>query len=319
MTVAHGAKLTILLAGMLALSACEEVVTSPRPEIRVPVVAPTEPPLREVQPSARSGELASYYEDVQSQLLTRGLLRKDGGGPDTPFAQRDLVRNFVQIAAFSEQSLVNGEFRANGAPNPIRRWTKPVRVQLDFGQTASPALRRDVTATVTAYLNRLGRFIGQPITLTETSPNFIVAVLNVDELDRYAKPLQQRFPDIPPPLARQMTELDRTDHCVVYSFERAEQPNRIQSAVAIIRSEHPKLLRDKCLHEEIAQGLGLTNDSPAARPSIFNDDDEFAFLTSHDELLLKMLYDPRLPLGAGPQETQVVAEVIASELLGGES
>ena len=37
-------------------------------------------------------------------------------------------------------------------------------------------------------------------------------------------------------------------------------------AFAVIRAEHPDLLRLSCLHEEIAQGLGLANDSPRARP-----------------------------------------------------
>jgi hypothetical protein len=38
--------------------------------------------------------------------------------------------------------------------------------------------------------------------------------------------------------------------------------------------------------------MGLANDSRQARPSIFNDDQEFALLTGHDELLLTILYDP---------------------------
>ena len=67
------------------------------------------------------------------------------------------------------------------------------------------------------------------------------------------------------------------------------------------------------------QGLGLSNDSPAARPSIFNDDNEFALLTRHDELLLQILYDERLPLGATPSEARPIVNIIASELLGGES
>ncbi len=40
---------------------------------------------------------------------------------------------------------------------------------------------------------------------------------------------------------------------------------------------------------EIAQGLGLPNDSPTARPTIFNDDEEFALLTRQDEMMLRML------------------------------
>ena len=61
-------------------------------------------------------------------------------------------------------------------------------------------------------------------------------------------------------------------------------------------------MRLSCIHEEITQGLGLANDSPLARPSIFNDDEEFALLTPMDELMLKMLYSPRL--SAGMTETE---------------
>ena len=86
--------------------------------------------------------------------------------------------------------------------------------------------------------------------------------------------------------------------------------------MALIRAEHPDLVRRTCIHEEIAQGLGLPNDSPTARPSIFNDDDEFALLTSHDELLLKMLYDPRLKAGMTADEARPVARIIARELMG---
>jgi len=89
--------------------------------------------------------------------------------------------------------------------------------------------------------------------------------------------------------------------------------------VAILRTELPPLLSEACIHEEIAQGLGLSNDSPAARPSIFNDDDEFALLTTHDERLLEILYDPRLPLGTGPNDARPIVEAIATDLLGGES
>ena len=65
----------------------------------------------------------------------------------------------------------------------------------------------------------------------------------------------------------------------------------IPAAVAVIRAEHPDLLRLSCLHEGNHPGLGLSNDHPLARPSIFNDDEEFALLTSQDEAMLAILYD----------------------------
>jgi hypothetical protein len=85
--------------------------------------------------------------------------------------------------------------------------------------------------------------------------------------------------------------------------------------VALVRAEHPERLRAACIHEELAQGMGLANDSPGARPSIFNDDEEFGLLTRHDELLLRMLYDERMRPGMMAEEAAPVAREIASELL----
>ena len=82
----------------------------------------------------------------------------------------------------------------------------------------------------------------------------------------------------------------------------------------MIRAELPDRLRLSCIHEELAQGMGLANDSPDARPSIFNDDEEFAYLTAHDERLLKMLYDPRLRPGMTEAEALPIVTRIAAEL-----
>ena len=90
-------------------------------------------------------------------------------------------------------------------------------------------------------------------------------------------------------------------------------------AVAVVRAELPDALRLSCYHEELAQGLGLANDSPRARPSIFNDDEEFAWLTKMDEKLLRILYDPRLRPGMTEAEAGPLVETIAAELMGGPS
>jgi hypothetical protein len=73
------------------------------------------------------------------------------------------------------------------------------------------------------------------------------------------------------------------------------------------------------VHEELAQGLGLANDSPLARPSIFNDDEEFALLTPQDALMLRMLFDPRLQPGMSLDEARPIIDQMAQELLGGTS
>ena len=78
-------------------------------------------------------------------------------------------------------------------------------------------------------------------------------------------------------------------------------------------------MRLMCLQEELAQGLGLGNDSRQARPSIFNDDNEFATLTPQDELMLKMLYAPELRPGMSEADARPIVESLASRLMGGET
>ena len=113
--------------------------------------------------------------------------------------------------------------------------------------------------------------------------------------------------------------LPRAIHCLVIAFSDLQGGYDYDQAIALIRAEHPDLLTQSCIHEEVAQGLGVGNDSPSARPSIFNDDDEFALLTTHDELLLRILYDPRLRPGMTKDEALPIAAEIAAGLTGGPS
>ena len=111
-------------------------------------------------------------------------------------------------------------------------------------------------------------------------------------------------------------ELSDDTYCAVAAYAGGEDAYVYTAAVAVIRAENPDLLRLSCIHEELAQGLGLANDSPEARPSIFNDDDEFALLTSHDEALLAMLYDDRLTPGMSLEEARPVVRTLAREKTG---
>ena len=90
-------------------------------------------------------------------------------------------------------------------------------------------------------------------------------------------------------------------------------------AFAVVRAEHPDLMHLSCLHEEITQGLGLPNDSPRARPSIYNDDQEFALMTPMDEMMLRMLYDRRLRPGMSVAEARPIVQQIALEMTGGDT
>ena len=279
----------------------------------------TTPPARAepAPPSAESRSLANYYASTQRRLLTQGLLRRDGGGPDTPVSAEMLAANFERIALYDEYSVRNGRFVAEQTPSRLRRWEQPVRLNPVFGASVpADQVARD-RRNLSNYASRLARVSGLPISLSGESANYHVLFLNNDE-QRDAEPLlRQLVPGIDRATIDSITQMNRFTFCSVYAFSDRVRPNTYIAAIAVIRAEHPDLLRLSCIHEEIAQGLGLANDSPTARPSIFNDDEEFALLTSQDEKLLSMLYDPRLRPGMTPDEARPIVNQLAAEKLGG--
>ncbi len=309
-----------MLLALSAMAACEPAVETP------PVQTPPEPivPEPEVQmippvipaPSAQSEALRVYYQRLQNDLLTQGLLRGDGGGPDTPFTDVMLSRDFVRIALYDEYAPGGETTQSDPTISRLRRWDKPIRMNVSFGDTIPAAQRDRDRASVSAYAARLSRLTGVPISQTTVNPNFSVLFLNEDDRLAYGDDLRALVPGIADASVRAFLNMPRSTLCLVIAFSEGTSPTYTK-AVAVIRGEHPDLLRLSCIHEELAQGMGLANDSPQARPSIFNDDDEFALLTTHDEFLLKMLYDPRLTPGMSPAEAAPIASQIATELLNG--
>ncbi len=88
----------------------------------------------------------------------------------------------------------------------------------------------------------------------------------------------------------------------------------ITKADILIKDELPAIIRDACIVEELVQSLGLMNDDPRARPSIFNDSQEYLDLTSHDEFLLRILYDPRVRPGMTVRQMNPLVQQIIREV-----
>ena len=314
------ARWTTTLACVVGLAAC----TSPAPvspTLKPPSnrPAPAKPPKPAAKPqvakptSQKSASLRSYLNQVQRAQLTQGLLRRDGGGADTPYTADVLARNFEQIAFFNEY---NGTFTGRGGASPLRRWSAPVRMQVIFGAGVPPSQRNADGFAVSQYANRLARVTGHPVSATGT-PNFIVIIAGEDDRAEALQAAAKRIPGISDTSLRALRDMRRDTYCAVAAYAAGPNANTYTAAVAVIRSENPDLLRLSCIHEELAQGLGLANDSPAARPSIFNDDDEFALLTRHDEQLLRMLYDRRLRTGMTAAEARPIVRTLAREIAGG--
>jgi hypothetical protein len=256
---------------------------------------------------------ARLYEGIEATLLGRGLLRRDGGR-SISFDAATLARNFERIALYSEYTRIGDRYVARESRSPLRRWDEPVRVRVHFGESVDPETRVDDLLRIRSYLDRLARLTSHPISLVAEGGNYHVFVVDVDELSELVPVIAAVEPGLSLATLREITALDRNTFCAVYASSAADRPDAYVSAVAIVRAEHPDLMRLSCYHEEIAQGLGLANDSPLARPSIFNDDEEFALLTAQDELMLRMLYDPRLRVGMTAEEARPIIARISAEL-----
>ncbi|MFV0491404.1 MAG: DUF2927 domain-containing protein [Pseudorhodobacter sp.] len=302
------------MGGAAFLAAC---VVSPQLDGR----ATQPPPARKeagYEASAESRELQRYYAQLQADLLARGLMRTDGGSRDAPFNSRILVRNFIRIAMYDEFDGSSGNLVARETESRLRRWARPVRVALRFGASVAPGDRSTERARVASYLARLSRLTGQSVRLNDQNPNFFLYFVDEDERRALGPEIRANMPGITAAEIEAFTRMPTATYCqVTAAVDNATSEYR--RAFAVIRSEHPELLHLSCLHEEMAQGLGLPNDSPSARPSIFNDDQEFALLTPMDELLLQILYDGRLAPGMTIAQARPVIEMIAAEKLGGPS
>ncbi|WP_375255024.1 DUF2927 domain-containing protein [Yoonia sp.] len=304
----------IALAFGTGVMGCTQVAPPVLPPPPAPLLPEQPADAAPVEPSQASKDLAAYYGRLQDQLLAQGLLRGDGGGPDTPFTDTQLARNFVRIALFNEYRDDSDLRRPQATVSKLRRWSGPIRMSIRFGDTVPLNQRRMDEATVSAYAARLSRISGVPIRLTDRNPNFHVLFLGEDDRRNFGDELRALIPNIPDATLRSFVNLPREQLCVVIGTFAPGQSNYTK-AVALIRAEHPSLMRSACIQEELAQGMGLANDSPGARPSIFNDDEEFALLTRQDELLLRMLYDPRLQTGMDPAVAAPIARQIAREYL----
>ncbi len=298
-------KAALLLA---ALTAC----APPKAPEAPPPLAP--PPV--VVASPESQALAVKYAGVQARLLDNGLLRSDGGGPDTPFTDTMLARAFLSVAFFEE--FKGGEMTGETGAIALQRWEGPIRVSLQIGASVPADEAAADRVTVSSYLARMSRLTGLPITLDDRRPNFFVHIGSIEERAALGPKLTQELPGLTEPQVQAATNLPANAYCQALSQSEGDSPIYSRAAI-VIPAEHPLLLKQACLHEEIAQALGLSNDSNVARPSIFNDDQEFALLTRMDEAMLRILYSPELRPGMTLDQARPVVESLATRLLDGQT
>lgn len=250
------------------------------------------------------------FQIHERALLGIGKLRTVRDPPDAPYSNADLARHF-RLIAFGLEAYLNENVSHE---TDLSKWAEPIRWFLQ----APPSERTAAVAETRAFMRRLARITGLDIAQAGRSPpNMEILILGPDDYGPVAARLRLAGRDRDASLIEEF----RTGlhPCRGRGYVRNEAEGKwpaqsISHELILVRAGFSELFRKSCLEEEIAQGLGLFNDDPTVRPTIFNDDEEFALLTAHDELLLKILYDPRLKSGMGPQEAMPLVRAIIEDL-----
>lgn len=264
--------------------------------------------------------LTVFYAGVERDLTASGRLRREVAPADAPYDVDTLVRNFERIALYDEYADVDGRFVRAETPSALRRWAGPVRVGVMTGPSSPPAESARDRANVAAFTHRLARLTGADMTVSEGADvNFLVLFMDSAERMAFAEQVSVRYPEFAPAVMGALRDTPLDTFCTAYAFGEPGNPAVYSAVMILIRAEHPPLTRLSCVHEEMAQAMGLPNDSPEARPSLFNDTLEFALLTEHDETLLRMLYDPRLRPGMTADEVRPLLPDIARDAMAAEA
>ncbi|MGB0506965.1 MAG: DUF2927 domain-containing protein [Pikeienuella sp.] len=273
------------LAVIAFLSAC----ASPAPRAAKPVTLPTE-----------QGGFAAAEED----LVEHNKLRTEIAPADAPFDAETLARNFERIALNTEFSSADGQVIKQSRSVRLARWTKPILLRVEGANDAD-------YAELGLLIPRLEAATGLPIRLTGARSDITIYFMNAEHRRALQIALKRKGKTKTRPLLTAWS--GRSAFPCIGEFFAGVDSSEIKKAEVYIKDELSPLLRRMCLNEELTQTLGLRNDHDDVRPSIFNDDQEFALLTTHDEALLRMLYDPALQPGMTAEQVRPHLAAVAAQ------
>lgn len=206
-------------------------------------------------------------------------------------SDREIIRGF-------NLTVFGAEFAPFGVQSHyIRKFVGPVRIKIHNFSGANRV------STINRFVKSLNRSInGLKVSTTKNGAfaNFNVYV--VDRID-YVKIARQKI------YKRKSAKIP--GKCLVRSvFSRAG----IIRSDAIVVSDGGEHLFQRCMIEEILQGLGPLNESTTLSESMFNDQSKHTKFTQFDRTILNMLYDRRIKNGASIEKVQKILPSVLADV-----
>ncbi len=231
----------------------------------------------------------------------------------------DLVAHFDNLVFGSEISGVAGA-------RHIQKWVSPIRVSISnlkgtMRQTADGGrnLKLDAVKPAPAHVEMIRRHLTTLVRATGVAneKSDAAAGKKANFLIKFMPRLAMGQPfvdkDVAPAL---LARLARPGVC--YFIIKPIRTGALFRALIVVNNELPQEQMDACLLEEMTQAMGLPNDSDIVRSSVFNQRSTQRTLSQSDVVLLKTLYDRRLPAGTPRQDAlRIARDLIQARLNGG--
>ncbi|NQV85309.1 MAG: DUF2927 domain-containing protein [Rhodospirillales bacterium] len=240
--------------------------------------------------------------------MATAILFPLGARADERLSNSEIVRNF-NIIAFGNEYTQHRYAR-------IRKWRKPVVARIDGNP---PAYFEDF---VRQHLQDLSKITGHPLRLAYSArmrqEKRVPKGLNGKSFNMFLLyyPMAEMTTVVRKQLGNKMDpSLKRlksgASTCEAQIFKKGDE---IRTAVILFPAYGVRTTLRACVVEELTQVMGLINDSNDVRPSIFNDTSQYFELTDHDRLLLRILYDARMPIGTPRRDAMRTAHTVLNEI-----
>lgn len=205
-------------------------------------------------------------------------------------ANRAILRNF--------DGFVFGSEYIGQDPLRLRKWVRPIRLAVVGDE------RKEWSDAVARQVVRLGGATGHVIISVPAGEdaNFLVSFLSAGDFAEAQKRLDAAL------------RLKRPGKVYCQAIVMWDEAYRIVEALILIDRDISSIRIRSCIIEETTQALGPLNDVATASRSIFNDSNDYTFLTDLDRLIVRVLYDPRIEPGMSRDRALHMAGIVLDDL-----
>ncbi len=184
----------------------------------------------------------------------------------------------------------------------VRKWKSPVLYKLG-GISGAIAASRPALETHLATLSAFSNLKFEEIGPADPGEHLIIWLTDT-----------ARMREAGQMLAVEPADLVGTEDARCFFLSYFTDAGALTTARIVINVDNGQEVVNHCLLEEVTQSLGLPNDDPRIIPSIFNDQMQLQSLSFIDQVLVRLLYDPRIPAGASREAALQLARLILEEL-----